>query len=107
MFEELPTDSVFEIAQYLDANSVISLAKTSRKNSEILQSNELWEKMYHDHWKPTNSKNNSSPIDDESTPFGINYYHLFQKRQNDYDHWKKNLVTQVMKLIQIRSLESG
>jgi hypothetical protein len=92
MFEELPTDSVFEIAQYLDAKSVISLAKTSQKNSEILQSNELWEKMYHDHWKPTNSLNNPE-TSDESIPLSINYFQLFQRRQNDYYHWKKNLVT--------------
>ena len=93
MFEELADDSVFEIIEYLDPNSVISFSKTSKRNHEVTSSNILWEKLYNDYWRPTKTEKKEIENSTEIIPLReINYFLEFKKRQFKYNKWKKNLV---------------
>eukprot|EP01080_Neovahlkampfia_damariscottae_P009128 gene9128-1217_t len=105
MFDELPDDSVFEIANYLDPTSIISLSETSERNNRVLRSDLLWQNLCKNHWKSTNrdseKKNFFETViesseeftNEEVIPLTENYFALFKKRQYKYNKWKKNLVT--------------
>jgi hypothetical protein len=102
MFNNLPDDCVFEISKFLDSKSLISFSKTSKRNSQFVSSNLLWENLYVSHWKHASSEekiNSNEPIEnteeiirEEIIPLGENFYELFKKRQTDYNNWKRNLV---------------
>jgi hypothetical protein len=103
MFNQLPDDCVFEISKFLDSKSLISFSKTSKRNSQFVTSNLIWENLYTKHWKlasTSEKKLSNEPLEDyeeiiireEIIPLHENYYELYKKRQFDYNNWKRNLV---------------